>query len=321
MLNGMHFKQPVKQTKLMIMKNFIYISILSFLLISCDGFKQKRLEKEDHTSQAKQEESISERVDALDHIIKQSITEFELIASLDHHRMAKEEGAYTPPAIATIFSDPKINADLISNKNQLIGLDLPFKVLCYSESDTASVKLAYTSADFIAKRHGISVDELIDYSDKLNGVLTSFDKSIISATNIDSVFKGYGIVELQSDFDFETTIKKLTHVVKAQSDTRWFGEIDYASEAQTFGKELNPTKLLLFGGPAPGAKAMMTTPKIGLDAFCQKLLVYELDNGEVWVAFNDIVDFAKLYYGKTTKPQQGINQRLIVTFTKAIQEE
>lgn len=63
---------------------------------------------------------------------------------------------------------------------------------------------------------------------------------------------------------------------------------------------------------------MMTTPKIGLDAFCQKLLVYQNDKDEVWIAFNDIVAFAELYYGASTKPQNMINKRLIMTFTKAV---
>ncbi len=67
-------------------------------------------------------------------------------------------------------------------------------------------------------------------------------------------------------------------------------------------------------------KAIMTSPKTGLDAFCQKLLVYEDDKGEVWVAFNDIVAFANLYYGTATKPQQMINQRLIAAFSKAVKK-
>ena len=63
---------------------------------------------------------------------------------------------------------------------------------------------------------------------------------------------------------------------------------------------------------------MMTSPKIGLDAFCQKLLVYENESNEVWVAYNDIVAFADLYYQTSTKPQQMINQRLKMTFSKAV---
>jgi uncharacterized protein (DUF302 family) len=47
-------------------------------------------------------------------------------------------------------------------------------------------------------------------------------------------------------------------------------------------------------------------------------LVYENSDGEVWVAYNDIVAFAELYYKQSTKPQQMINQRLKMTFTKAV---
>ncbi len=104
----------------------------------------------------------------------------------------------------------------------------------------------------------------------------------------------------------------------SQGDTKWFADVDYQKEASVLGIVLRPTTLLLFGGPAPGGKAMMTSPKIGLDAFCQKLLVYENESGEVWIAYNDIVAFANLYYQTSTKPQQMINQRLKMTFSKAI---
>ena len=113
----------------------------------------------------------------------------------------------------------------------------------------------------------------------------------------------------------------ISQEVEKQSDTRWFGEIDFQKDAKALDHKINPAILLLFGGPAPGGKAMMTTPKIGLDAFCQKLLIYQDENNEVWVAFNDIVAFSELYYGRSTKAQQVINQRLTATFTKAVKEE
>ena len=63
---------------------------------------------------------------------------------------------------------------------------------------------------------------------------------------------------------------------------------------------------------------MMTTPRIGLDAFCQKLLVYENETNEIWIAYNDIVKMSELYYRSSTVPQKMINQRLKETFSKAI---
>jgi uncharacterized protein (DUF302 family) len=287
--------------------------VLIAAMVSCKNSKNE-------SEQASVPVSILEQVDLLNGKLKEAVSDFELIASLDHHRMAEEEGAYTPPAIAMIFSDSETNAALLTNENQLVGLDLPFKVLSYSEADTSKASLAFTSGAFISRRHGIPLSQLSRYIEQLDKVLGSLDKSVISTTNLDSVNTGYGIVNIRSDYDFETSVGNLVDIVNSQSDTRWFGEIDFQKEALNQGKSLNPTKILFFGGPAPGAKAMQTTPKIGLDAFCQKLLVYENDKGEVWIAFNDIVAFSNLYYGHSTKPQDMINQRLIGTFSKAIKK-
>ena len=75
--------------------------------------------------------------------------------------------------------------------------------------------------------------------------------------------------------------------------------------------------LLLFGGPGPGGKAMAQFPRLGLDAFCQKLLVYQVD-GAVKVIFNDIAALAELHYGRTAKPHELLNQRLMATFKGAV---
>ena len=159
---------------------------------------------------------------------------------------------------------------------------------------------------------------LADYKSKMSKIVASFPKEMISMTDDANVGEGFGIVNIQSDFDFENTVKNLRAIVMSQGDTKWFADIDYQKDASISGITIRPTILLLFGGPAPGGKAMMTSPKIGLDAFCQKLLVYEKSNGEVWIAYNDIVAFAELYYQTSTKPQQMINQRLKMTFSKAV---
>jgi len=261
--------------------------------------------------------TIVQKVDVVVEQLEGEIASFKTITTLDHHRMAAEVGVYTPPSIATIFSDANINNAIIQ-ENQLAGLDLPFKVLCYTESDTASVKVAYTSSEFIQKRHNLEASLLLDYKSNMHKIVASFPKEMISMTDEANVVEGFGIVHIQSDFDFENTVKNLRDIVMSQGDTKWFADLDYQKEAAIMDVAIRPTILLLFGGPAPGGKAMMTSPKIGLDAFCQKLLVYEKSNGEVWVAYNDIVAFAELYYQTSTKPQQMINQRLKMTFSKAV---
>jgi len=286
-----------------IIKVNLLILFLSLLTFSCGNQSNQK--------------NIVDKVDVASKKLNEKIRSFKKVVTLDHHRMAKVEGVYTPPAITTIFSNLSINTKLIE-VNQLVGLDLPYKVLCYSEPDTTEVSIAYTSSEFILNRHKLMEKDLEAYNLIMNKVISAFPEEMISETDVDGVTKDYGIVKIQSDFKFETTVQNLRDIVMAQGDTKWFADIDYQKEAKSFDIKLRPTSLLMFGGSAPGGKAMMTSPKIGLDAFCQKLLVYENEAGEVWIAYNDIVAFAELYYGESTKPQQMINQRLKMTFTKAV---
>ena len=292
------------------------IFIISLVFINSCGEQPKK----EVITVTPDKESISKKVDNAVKQLEGKITSFKTIATLDHHRMAAEVGVYTPPSIAMIFSDSKINTAIIE-ENQLVGLDLPFKILSFTEADTTKVKVAYTSSEFIQKRHNLDASLLVDYKSNMTKVLASFPEEMISKTDISTVNEGFGIVSMKSDFDYTTTVQNLRDIVMSQGDTKWFADLDYQKEAANDDITIRPTTLLLFGGPAPGGKAMMTSPKIGLDAFCQKLLVYENSDGEVWVAYNDIVAFAELYYNQSTKPQQMINQRLKMTFTKAVTKQ
>ena len=289
-------------------KVWLIIIVVSPLTYSCNA-QNKNGTAEDI--------SISKKVDYYVENLKKNISEFQLVLTIDHSRLAANEGFYMPPAVVYFFSDPALNSKLL-RINPLIGWDLPFKVLCYSEPGTTSVSVAFTSAEFIAARQGIPINLLDDYKDQITSILSNFPSNSLSQTNVDSFKLNFGINLIESDFDFEQTIANLKKIIMSQGDTKWFGEINYQKEASTLGINIFPSTLLLFGGPAPGGKAMSDSPKLGLDAFCQKVLVYQDVEGKVMVAFNDIVAFAELYYGRTTQPQQMINQRLKSTFTMAV---
>lgn len=232
--------------------------------------------------------------------------------------MAEEEAVYTPPSIVTLFSNPEVNSKLLSI-NQLVGIDLPYKVLCYSEPDLKNASIAYTSPEFIQKRHGLTEQDLNAFKNDIDMVIGAFPAEHLSAADLSKVSKDYGIVLKKSEFDFETIRASLKKAIMAEGDTEMFGEIDFKKEAASYNIDLAPTTLLLFGAPAPGGKAMNKTPKIGLEAFCQKLLIFEKGN-EVFIAYNDIVDFSKLYYGKSSVPQRVINYRLNSVYGDAITE-
>lgn len=240
------------------------------------------------------------------------------VITLDHHGMAEEEGVPMPQSVATIINEPHLNLPLLE-QSTLIGLDLPMKFLVFQENDTSELQVAYTSAEFIARRHGLeSLDLLMEFEEEAQRRIRKLGEIKITQPKLSLVKPNFGMVFLPSEKSFDETVASLKAVVNSQPDTRWFGEIEYHTEAAKDGVTLPRTTLLLFGGPAPGGKAMAQYPHLGLDAFCQKLLVMEDDMGRVQVVYNDIVVFAQLYYGDYNKPQEVINGRLKQTFTAAL---
>ena len=106
----------------------------------------------------------------------------------------------------------------------------------------------------------------------------------------------------------------------AENDTMWFGESDYQAEAATLGVMLPKLTLLLFGAPGPGGKAMAGYPRMGLDAFCQKVLVYQTHGGQVNINFNEMAAFAELHNGDSALPHRIITRRMRATLGGAIEE-
>lgn len=51
--------------------------------------------------------------------------------------------------------------------------------------------------------------------------------------------------------------------------------------------------MLLFGGPALGAKATAKVPTLGLDALCQKLLVWQDETGTINASYTDLLALAE----------------------------
>ena len=156
--------------------------IFSFVFITSCGEKTKK----EVVTDSPVKETITQIVD---NVVKQlvgSISSFNIIATLDHHRMAAEVGVYTPPSIATIFSDKKVNTAIIQ-ENQLTGLDLPFKILSFTEADTTKVNVAYTSSVFIQKRHNLDASLLVDFKSNMTKVLASFPEEMISKTDISTL--------------------------------------------------------------------------------------------------------------------------------------
>jgi uncharacterized protein (DUF302 family) len=76
--------------------------------------------------------------------------------------------------------------------------------------------------------------------------------------------------------------------------------------------------LILFGGPAPGAKAMSEAPTLGLDAFCQKFLLWQDNLGKTHLSFNDLLSLADRQGVNKSIALRVINYRLKSVFEEAL---
>ncbi|MEP3779240.1 MAG: DUF302 domain-containing protein [Shimia thalassica] len=258
-------------------------------------------------------EGLQDKVDALTQTTSSEVAASGLvpIVMIDHARLAAEAGVEMPPSIVQVFSSGETNSRVLF-ENIRAGLDLPYRVLTYVEGTEA--RQIYTNSAFLAQRHGL-MDEatLAQYDADMSAVTKG-----LAAAPTEGLTKNYGIIELQSPYEVADSAANLKAIVTKQADTVWFGEVDFQAEAAAAGVDLPPAVLLLFGGPAPGGVAMRDFPAIGLDAFCQKLLVYQDNTGQTRVIFNDIAAMARLHYGRSAEPHDLLNQRLTETFKTAL---
>jgi len=256
-------------------------------------------------------------VDALYGQILQTGAGISPVLSIDHARLAAKDGVLTmAPARVAIFSNPAVNTALIQ-ANPLVGLELPYRVLAYADGD--SPRTLYADGSYLRQRYGLSDTVSTQaYDEQLMASVAAVDTRQQLRLVGDRIDAGYGIVSLESQYDFGTTLMRIERAIRAQGDTLWFGQVDFAEDARALDQSILPATLQLFGGPAPGGVAMTDYPQLGLNAFCQKILVLQDEDGLVSVHFNDIVALARLQYGSSNKPQEIINNRLAATLNSAI---
>lgn len=243
---------------------------------------------------------------------------WEVIVDIDHARLAAEAGSPMPPARVLIWSDPELDAAILAH-NPLAAVDLPLRVLAYEVPDTGKAAVITNSYDFVARRHSLPDDA---------GIRSRYEAMVVTATKgipndavasfpLDSM-PDAGLVTLHSPHDFAATERRIIDAIQAQSDTVSFGKVDFAERSKSQGLDLRPTTLILFGGPGPGGKAMASAPTLGLDAFCQKLLIWQDEGGAVHVTFNDLVALAERQQVPVAIPLRVINRRIKKTFSEAL---
>ena len=244
----------------------------------------------------------------------------EKIVEIDHSRLGAEAGSVMPPAKVLIFSNPELDSMLV-DIDPLIAIDLPIRALAY-ESAGGEERVIFNSFEYLQSRYALGNRPELKaaFDDSMAEVLRGIDSNQLAVFANDAM-QPNGIITLASPFDFEETVDRLTAAIDAQDDTVWFGRVDFQARAKEQGVDIAPALLLLFGGPAPGAKAMADAPTLGLDAFCQKLLVWQHESGAVSVSFNDLLAIAERQEVSKSLALRVINRRLSSTFEAALESD
>ena len=248
-----------------------------------------------------------------------SQSRFEVIVDIDHARLAAKAGASMPPSHVLIWSDPELEAAILSH-NPLAAIDLPLRALAFESQNTRKAMVIANSYEYVANRHSLPDDETIraryetDVAKALEGIPEGSIARFPSHTMPDA-----GLVTLSSSHDFAATERRIHDAINAQSDTMTFAIVDFAARSKEYGVTLEPMRLILFGAPGPGGEAMKSAPTLGLDAFCQKLLIWQDSVGNVHVTFNDLPALAKRQQVSGGITLRVINRRLRKTFSEALQ--
>lgn len=245
---------------------------------------------------------------------------YEIIVDIDHARLAEKAESPMPPAHVLIWSDPKLETEILKI-NPVAAVDLPLRTLVFEDSLSGKAAVITNSFDFIMNRHALPDDIAIRerYETAISKVMQDIPTESIASFPSDKM-PDTGLVTLASPHDFNTTETRIRDAINAQDDTVFFTTVDFTERARNFGVTLAPIRLILFGAPGPGGKAMSEAPILGLDAFCQKMLIWQDRDGAVHVTFNDLMVLAEHQQVSGGIPLRVINYRIKKTFSEALEQ-
>lgn len=126
-----------------------------------------------------------------------------------------------------------------------------------------------------------------------------------------------GIITKASKHSVNETISRFEAAVKSKEGAGFivFTEIDHAAAGKKFGIDMRPRTVVIFGNPKLGTPVMAKTPLLAIDNPL-KALVWEDDQGKVWLSYNSAD-----YIYKTIYPRHGAEAPPnYAAFTKLLDE-
>lgn len=103
-----------------------------------------------------------------------------------------------------------------------------------------------------------------------------------------------GLMYASAPNNADSVYSNITDALEQNSAIGVVAEVNHSQNAANAGLELRPTRVLLFGNPKLGTPLMQANQLAGLD-LPQKILVYENEQGDVYVAYNAVAYVASRY--------------------------
>jgi uncharacterized protein (DUF302 family) len=115
-----------------------------------------------------------------------------------------------------------------------------------------------------------------------------------------------GLITKVSKHSVSETAQKFESAVNDKSANGWmvFTEIDHAAAAEKNGLKLRPRTVIVYGNPKIGTASMQKAPTVAIDVPL-KALVWEDDQGKVWLTYNSaeyIQDYVYPRHGLPSNP-------------------
>ena len=106
-----------------------------------------------------------------------------------------------------------------------------------------------------------------------------------------------GLITKSSKYSAKETVARFEAAVKQREAAGFmvFTEIDHAGAAKKFGIDMRPRTVIIFGNPKLGTPVMVKTPLLAIDV-PPKALVWEDDQGKVWLSYNSADYLYKTIY-------------------------
>jgi uncharacterized protein (DUF302 family) len=93
-----------------------------------------------------------------------------------------------------------------------------------------------------------------------------------------------GLATFSSRYAVDESVQRIEAAIAAKG-MQVFAVIDHSGEAEKVGLKMRPTKVVIFGSPKGGTPLMVAAPSLAID-LPLKALVWEDDEGKVWVTYN-----------------------------------